>query len=150
MAEPLSVLSGIVTLIGASTTIIKDLRSLRRNFREAEDDFLALLNEINDFNAVLLEARKAYMLSRGGQPPGSSATPGHGLDSLTDEIKEAQSVLHELGVYVKSIAKHAHNSNGIKVNKITWLKELRNLRKRRAELRDCRSRIHFMLDVSAA
>ena len=141
--------SGIVTLIGASSTIIKDIRSLRKNFLEAEDDFIALFNEINDFKAVLLEARKAFLVSR-EHPPGSSATPETGLDDINDELKEAQSMLQELGVYVKSLAKNEGDNNGTKVKKLTWVKEMRSLNKRRARLRDIRSRIHLRLDVSAA
>jgi hypothetical protein len=131
MADPLSARSSIVTLIGVSMTIENELRSLSRIFRDAEHDHLALLNQINDSNAVILEARGAYLLSREWPSHGNSATLRQGSSNLTDEFDQTKTLLEELGVCVKSMAKRVQDRNVTKLNKIAWLRQMKTLKKRR-------------------
>lgn len=55
MADPLSVASGLVAVIGASTACAKQLSAIVRSYRDAPGEILALTNEVSDMSVVLTE-----------------------------------------------------------------------------------------------
>ena len=60
MTDPLSVTAGAIAVIGVCTTCAKQLDSLRRGFRDAPEEILALSNEISDMTVVLTEVKAIY------------------------------------------------------------------------------------------
>ncbi len=147
--EPLSAASGIVTLLGAATTITNDLRNLRQLFRDAQDDYLARLNEISDSNAVLHEAHNAWQSIRRGRDRGNGTPLSH-LPNFADDVTQAKALLDELGAFLKSMTKQVKSSNEVKVDRIAWVKQMKVLKKRRKQLKAFRIKVDQMLGLSTA
>ena len=52
MADPFSITAGIVVIVGAAGGITKTLEKIK-DFRNAPDELLALINEVSDFRLIL-------------------------------------------------------------------------------------------------
>jgi hypothetical protein len=150
MADPLSVLASVVTLMGACSTIAKDSDSLIRKFKDAPDELLALSNEINDFQAVLSEIRNACLSHPQGNVPGPALVGHQLLMPLSDNVNRAREQLDDLGRFLTSVTKHVDRSTDLSVNRLEWVKRSRTLAKKRERLRETRLQIHFRLAANTA
>lgn len=57
MADPVSLAASVITVISACAACAKQLDGLRRGFRHAPVEILALSNEISDMSVVLTEVK---------------------------------------------------------------------------------------------
>jgi hypothetical protein len=150
MADPLSILASVVTLMGACSTIAKDSDSLIRKFKDAPDELLALSNEINDFQAVLSEIRNACLSNPQGNVSGPALVGHQLLTPLNDNVNRARAQLDDLGKFMTSVTKHVNGSTDLRVSRTEWFKKSRTLANKRERLKETRLQIHFRLAANTA
>ncbi|KAI9889845.1 MAG: hypothetical protein M1814_004947 [Vezdaea aestivalis] len=150
MGDPLSALSGTVTLILATTSLINQIRRLRRIFRDAEDDYLALLKEVEDFNFVLTGIRDANFSTQDGSAHGTSGFSDDLWDKIANEVGQVMALLIEMRVCLDLMSKGIEDGENKRVDRVAWLRGTKALGKKRRQLEEFRTRIHFNLDISTA
>lgn len=89
MADPLSIIAGIIAVIGAAESVGKALNRIR-DTRNASDDVLALSNEISDLT-VVLKHMETYITAADGAVISLAQ-----LEHLSALAKRAQSRLVQL------------------------------------------------------
>lgn len=89
MADPLSIIAGIIAVIGAAESVGKALNRIR-DTRNASDDVLALSNEISDLT-VVLKHMETYITAADGAVISLAQ-----LEHLSVLAKRAQSRLVQL------------------------------------------------------
>ena len=55
MADPLSVTASVIAVVGAATNVINTSSSLIKTLRHAPTEICALINEVEDLRAVLVD-----------------------------------------------------------------------------------------------
>jgi hypothetical protein len=134
--DPLSFTASIVTLLGTVNGVIKGLSKIR-DLRNAPDEFLDLLNEVqemrlilNTIKSLLLENQQEERLSLGHQP-------------LAQLCRKAQAQLLEIDKIVEDRLLRPGTTD--KVERMAWMKQRTKIQDIRNNLRNIRGSLATML-----
>ena len=160
MADPLSIAVSAMTMIGACGACAKQLNDLRRAFRDAPAEILALSNEISDMTVVLTEVNticqepamtlklvmqrtteNCFLICDDSSARKHRDSQFH--DLLSAQLDRAKQVLAELATLAESVYNDSHS--GARVNKLGWLRKKQGAGKLQAQLKDTREKIHMLL-----
>ncbi|KAK3371177.1 hypothetical protein B0T24DRAFT_306629 [Lasiosphaeria ovina] len=141
MAEPLSMLAGIASLITTTTRISGALHKIHRGLKNGPELLLALSNEIADLTLVLDQTQRAQ--DRLGQLSSDDSTAGAAI--LKSQLDKAHNVLSKLDKLSADLLKRKRSLQRVKwvlhESKATTLKD---------EMREVRRRIHEILTANNA
>ncbi|KAL9117658.1 MAG: hypothetical protein Q9187_005803 [Circinaria calcarea] len=142
MADPLSGIASVVTILDTGAKCAKHLRRLVQDFRHADDELTALSNETNDLNVVLTEVERAgHAIKNAGNLPQTQV-----IDALSTQLDRARRKLTEL----ESLTKLLLPPGSIKADKIAWIRKKATARRLQVDLRDVRQSLHALLDTTTA
>ena len=142
MADPLSVITSVVTLLDTGTKCAKHLRRVVQDFRHADDELTALSNETNDLNVVLTEVEYACQaIKNAGTLPQTQV-----IDALRIQLDRARRKLVELETLTRLLLP----PGSIKANKLAWISKKATARRLQVDLRDLRHSLHALLDTTTA
>lgn len=63
MADPLSVTASVIAVVGAATNVINISSSLLRTLRHAPTEICAVINEVEDLRAILVDIEGTKVIS---------------------------------------------------------------------------------------
>ncbi|KAL9071606.1 MAG: hypothetical protein Q9157_005414 [Trypethelium eluteriae] len=144
--DPLSLTASIIAVVGAATTVAKQLDHLRATLRDTPDDLCSVVNEISDLQLVL-ETCKAVTEHL--------ATSDIDRSAPTAEINvflcKSEQYLQELGQLVSSCLSPSSSGGGIqrvRIARFRWSKASSQVNKLRTKLRDSRQDIHTLWEAN--
>ncbi|MCJ1230828.1 hypothetical protein MMC12_007502 [Toensbergia leucococca] len=140
MSDPLSVIASVVALLDTGSKTAKHLRRLIHHFRHADDELIALSNEVNDLCLVLTEVERTSQ--------DTTIRPQTQLmDALSTQLGRAKTKLAELETLIQSVSK-VQLSGTLRVNKIAWLSKKATARGLQEHLKDVRLKICALLFIT--
>ena len=152
MADPLSVGSGIVTLVGACTAIGKRTVSFIGALRDAPLELLMLSNEVNGLNAVLEEINHPSSANTDGQTTTSSTQQNALLENSTVvmHVRHLKEQIIELNSFVMSLRKPTPDHGSIEIDRVGWARKKKIGLRLQRELAATKHKLHLLLDTSTA
>ena len=142
MSDPLSVIASVVTLLDTGAKSASHLRRLIHHFRHADDELIALSNEVNDLRVVLTEVEFASQDT-------TFLPRTQLLAALSTQLSKAETKLVELEALVQSISQPLL-SGALEANKIAWLSKKTTAKRLQVDLRDVRLKIFTLLSIKTA
>ena len=142
MADPLSVIAGVVGLLEVGARCGKHLCCLIQDFRHAPDELFALSNEVNDLSVVLMEVESVCQSMQNANINPKSRI----VDALATHLDRARSMLAELETLINLLSP----TGSVKVRRLVWLKKRTQTRKLQEGLKDVKRNIHTLLDTTTA
>lgn len=116
--------SAIVGLLVAGAKVGDTLHTLIDTFKDAPNEFLALSNEITDFQLVLSKVAEAREL---GELSVEDSRPNSGFDIV---LKRGKEILQEVERLAQEVVKQQQGKGeGTQVNRIKWLRRVKKARK---------------------
>lgn len=115
-------ISAIVGLLAAGAKVSGSIYTLIDTLKDAPNEFLALSNEVTDFQLILsrvIEVRESGELSV------EDERPDGGFDIL---IERGKKILQDVENLVQEVIKQ-HKSEGSQVNRIKWLRRAKKAKK---------------------
>ena len=152
MADPLSVGSGIVTLVCACTAIGKFTVSFVGALRDAPLELVMLSNEVNDLNAILNEINHASSANIDGQS-NTSGTQQNALSENTaviTQIRYLREQIIELDAFVRSLRKHSPESGSVEIDRIGWARKKKTGSRLQQRLAETKNKLNMLLHASTA
>ena len=137
----LSAVSGIITLLGASGTIVSSLEKLS-SLREAPNTVLALNNEVSDFRLVIHESLN--ILQQENTRSSVSQAYAQNFDSV---LRRARDKLVELECLIEYRLLAPNSGNEIRLNKTAWVLERHKIKRIQEEIRFMRISLVTMLSL---
>ena len=105
MADPVSIIASIITLVSSANGIARGTEKIIRAWRNATDELLALSNEVNDFQAILVEVQNTFMLSQGDgegiEAPGTNASLARLIGQVEEQMEAFESFVRPLAATVE-------------------------------------------------
>ena len=149
MADPLSVGSGIITLVCACTAIGKYTVRFIGALRDAPLELVMLSNEVNDLNAILNEINPA---SLDGQITVSSTqrtalSENAGIITQLGYLKEE---IIKLDAFVRSLRKHSPENGSVEIDRIGWARKRKTGSKLQRRLAEIKNKLNMLLHMSTA
>lgn len=137
MADPLSIVSGIVAVLQGADSLFDLLKKANRAYWAASDEVLALVNEISDIRLILNEHNNIVE-----QLNHISEEPRIRLNQLLDETKKK---ILQIEILIQSIFTRPKDLNETEISKFSWVRKKSQVDKLRRELKDLRQSIaeHF-------
>ena len=142
MSDPLSVIASVVALLDTGAKSASHLRRLVHHFRHADNELIALSNEVNDLHVVLTEVELASQNT-------TFLPQTQLLAALSTQLSRAKTKLVKLEALVQSISQH-QPSGALEVNKIAWLNKKATAKRLQVALRDVRQQIFALLSIKTA
>jgi hypothetical protein len=134
MADPFSILAGILSLIDVSARLSSKTRFIARTVKNAPSEILALGNELEDLRVVLNEAEN------GQQEMVVALKDRPALHiSLVEEIAKAREKVVQLEQIIDQVSSVEGHM------RIRWLRKQRQIQVFQLELRKIRQRIQELL-----
>ena len=139
--DVLSAISGIITLLGAGSTIVQSLERLS-SLREAPHIVLALNNEVSDFRIAIFE-----LLSILQQDSTRSSTSQAYNDNLDSILHRAREKLVELESLIEYRLLAPTSGSEIRISRTAWLLERHKIKRLQEEIRSIRINLITMLGI---
>lgn len=136
MADPFSIVASALTVLQIGAICANSFLSIIEGVRDAPEELIAILNEINRLNAIKDEVRKvpASLAAVGSSTPQSIAT-------LRELCEEADDALRDLNTLALKF-----NSNPQKLNRaVSWLCKKTRAEKYLTRLRNIRENMVALL-----
>lgn len=134
MADPFSVIAGVLGTLDASTRLASKATKIILTLKNAPSDILALANELEDLRVILDEAETArWRLEK--EAVGSPTM----VAALRAELNNARSQIDELGEIVDRTWEMKAQ------RRVTWLRKQGDIGRRMTSLRLCRERLRDLL-----
>ena len=152
MADPLSVGSGIVTLICACTAIGKCTVSFIAALRDAPLELLMLSNEVNDLNAILNEINHSSSANTDGQNATPSTQPNALLENkaVVTQIRHLKEQIIELNDFVMSLRRQSPDSGSVEIDRLGWGRKKKFGLRLQRKLAETKHKLHLLLDTTTA
>lgn len=116
--------SAIVGLIAVGAKVSDSIYTLIDTLKDAPNEFLALSNEVTDFQLVL---SKVIEVRESGEVSAEDGRTDGGFDIV---IKRGKKVLQDVENLVQEVIKQQHGkSEGSQVNRIKWLRRVKKAQK---------------------
>ena len=152
MADPLSVGSGIVTLICACTAIGKCTVSFIGALRDAPLELLMLSNEVNDINVILSEISYSSLANTEGQNniPITQPNALMGNKAVVTHVRHLKEQIIELNDFVMSLRRQSPDSGSIEIDRLGWGRKKKLGLRLQRKLAETKHEFHFLLDATTA
>ncbi|KAK0652667.1 hypothetical protein B0T16DRAFT_443837 [Cercophora newfieldiana] len=138
MADPLSIATGIVALLGASTACGKKLVATVQSFRNAPLELVVLSNEVSDLTTVLAAIEAAV----------SDIAEEHS-QGFAENLEKASQALHAIEETINTIV--TTSAAGAKeISNIAWVKGKKGVKKHLNTVKTIRLSLHVLLSAKAA
>ena len=141
MADPLSILAGVGSLINATTRISTGLQKLHGGLKNGPDLIIALSNEISDLTLVLDQTHCAQDALGRFNPDDSASF----VVALKLQLDRAQDLLSKLDSLSKALLKRKRS-----VQRVKWVLHDSKAAALKSEVREARLRIHEILTAHHA
>ncbi len=141
MADPLTIATGIITIVGACNALVStikkfhDLRKAPKELEELENEISALQSHTDSISQLV-------------KPHGDTRDKIIGKLSLETHIESARKKIQEIHRFLEKSLLDA--SSSIKIRKSAWLKWQSEFNKLRQELRDLRLEIGTCINLFSA
>ena len=143
MADPLSITTAIVTLLGAGGCIGKVLKKVINLKHHAPDILLAVNNEITDLRDVVQIFDDLFQ--RQYNP--SDAAPYGQLSVSLDKVKRTLLTLEQLFSYELTVVEGEGDDLHLRFDKSAWLRAEPKFRAIRDQIRDDKTALYRVLAV---
>lgn len=131
--DPLSLTASIIAIVGAGSTLAQTVKKIA-SLRGAPAVLLALNNEIADLQLALLAIIDVY---EGGHTVQESTAA-----SLSSTLLQVRTSIEQLVGLVARVQKPSNGANdGLKLNRVAWLREQSRLNRVNNDMRDCRRKL---------
>ena len=152
MADPLSVGSGIVTLICACTAIGKCAVSFIGALRDAPLELLMLSNEVNDLNVILSEIYHSSSANTEGQNTTPNTQPNALLENeaVVTQIRHLKEQIIELNDFVMSLRRQSPDSGSFEIDRLGWGRKKKMGLRLQRKLAETKHKLHFLLGTTTA
>ena len=143
--DPLSLVASIVTIVGVGGEVAKAVRKLA-SLKGAPDLILALNNEISDLYLVILAIRDIFSRQRASIVPSSNnvTTDNTVLGTL---VQANEKVLELRALHQRLTARTTRLGDVDTLNKASWLREHKNVKKMQEDLRTVRLKLSTTLGI---
>ena len=142
MSDPLSVVASVASLLDIGARTAKHLRRVIHSFRHADDELIALSNEVNDIRVVLTEVENTSQVT--------TILPRTQLiDALETQLDRAKTKFTELEILIQSLSQ-LQPSGVIETKKLAWLSKKTTAQRLQQDLKDIRQKIHGLLGIATA
>ena len=142
MADPLSITASIIAVVGAAEGVGKTIKKIR-NFREAPNELLFLINEISDLRIVLGDI-KGNLIQNASSIHLQEEQSEH-LSTLLNRAKEQLLQLDELVQY--RLVRSDSTSQQVKISRREWARSTCTVKKYQKSLRNARLNIIAYMTV---
>lgn len=134
--------SAIVGLIAVGAKVSDSIYTLIDTLKDAPNEFLALSNEVTDFQLVL---SKVIEVRESGEVSAEDGRTDGGFDIV---IKRGKRVLQDVENLVQEVIKQQHGkSEGSQVNRIKWLRRVKKAHKLKNDLQAQKSSLCSLIIV---
>ena len=130
MADPLSITASIIDVIGAAKGVSKTINKIR-NFRDAPNELLSLINEISDLRIVLGDIQGN--LTQNASSIHLQEQSEH-MSTLLNRAKEQLLQLNELVQY--RLVRSDSTSQQVKISRQEWARATSMVKKYQKSLRN--------------
>ena len=131
--DPLSLTASIIAIVGAGSTLAQTVKKIA-SLRGAPAVLLALNNEIADLQLALHAIIDVY---EGGHTVQESTAA-----SLSSTLLQIRTSIEQLVGLVARVQKPSNGpTDGLKLNRVAWLREQSRLNGVNNDIRDCRQKL---------
>ena len=131
--DPLSLTASIIAIVGAGSKLAQTVKKIA-SLRGAPAVLLALNNEIADLQLALLAIIDVY---EGGHTVQESTAA-----SLSSTLLQVRTSIEQLVGLVARVQKPSNGAtDGLKLNRVAWLREQSRLNGVNNDMRDCRRKL---------
>ena len=143
--DPLSLTASIVAIVGVGGEVAKAVRKLA-SLKDAPGLILALNNEISDLYLVILAIRDIYQRQRASfsSSPETLTTDNIVISTLTQANDK---VLKLKALHRRLTSRTTGSSNLNTLNKASWLREQKNVKKIQEDLHTVRLKLSAALGI---
>jgi hypothetical protein len=135
MADPISILSGVVSLLDVSRRASSGLLALCRDLKNAPELILALSNEVSDINVVLSRMNDSRMAADSASKQNLSF-----LTTLEYQFDKAKVLLSDLERLLRTLSQEKSRTQRIK-----WVLRKSNAEELKNQLREVRVKMNETL-----
>ena len=152
MADPLSIGTGIVTLLGACTAIGKCTVSFIGALRDAPLELLMLSIEVNDLGSMLNEISDSSSADADGQFTISNTQHSALMENsaIVGHIRYLKELIIELNTFVMSLRKQSPGNGSFEIDRVGWARKRKIGLRLQRQLAETKHRLHLLLDISTA
>ena len=143
--DPLSLTASIIAVVGVGGEVVKAVRKFA-SLKGAPDLILALNNEISDLYLVILAVRDIFVWQRASTLPSTTnvTTDNTVLSTL---VQANEKVLELRALYQRLTTQTTRLSDINTLNKASWLREQKNVKKMQEDLRTVRLKLSATLGI---
>ena len=143
--DPLSLTASIIAIVGVGGEVAKAVRKLA-SLKDAPGLILALNNEISDLYLVILAIRDIYQRQRASfsSSPETLTTDNIVISTLTQANDK---VLELKALHRRLTSRTTGSSNLNTLNKASWLRERKNVKKIQEDLHTVRLKLSAALGI---
>ena len=143
--DPLSLTASIIAIVGVGGEVAKAVRKLA-SLKGAPDLILALNNEISDLHLVILAIRDIYLRQKASIIPASNDVVTD--NTVVNTLTQANDKVLELKALHQRLSAWTTKSGDLStLNKASWLREQKNVRKMQEDLRTVRLKLSTTLGM---
>jgi hypothetical protein len=132
--DPLSIIVSSITLLTTVGTIAKTIK----NIHNANDDLLAIVDELSDFERLLRQTK--LLVEENG-----TKIPRDQLSDLSGLSEKARAKFSELEMIVQHRVVKSEVSGKVKASKIAWTKEASHIATLRSSLKSITQKLSTLL-----